>query len=48
MHIVVAFIALLILVVLGAIQIRAKGDSALRDFAIVAIIALLITIYYTF
>jgi hypothetical protein len=41
MHTALAAIALLILIVLGAIQIHSKGDSTLRDFAIVAIISLL-------
>jgi hypothetical protein len=42
--VVLAVIALLTLIVLGAIQIHSKEDSALRDFAIVAIIPLLIAI----
>jgi hypothetical protein len=44
MRIALAAIALLILIVLGAIQIHSKGDSDLRDFAIAVIIPLLIAI----
>lgn len=44
MHTVVALIAILVLIALGALQMAAKNDSYLRDLAIMAIIALFIAV----
>jgi hypothetical protein len=49
MHTLIAIIGLLVLIVLGALQIRSEEDSARRDFAAVPlIIALIMTLYYAF
>ena len=48
MHTFVALIAVPVLIALGALQMAAKNDSNLRDFAIVAIIALIITLHNAF
>ena len=47
MHIVLASIGALVLIALGAFQMGAKNDSKFRDFTIVAIIALIITFFYS-
>ena len=46
MELVIALVALPVLVFLGAIQVRSKGDSVLRDFAIIGTITLLVALYY--
>jgi len=47
MKIVIALIALPVVIVLGAIHIRSKGDSVLRDFALIGTIALIVMLYYS-
>ena len=48
MHTLVALIAVPVLIALGALQMVAKNESGLRDFAAMAIIALIMTLYYAF
>jgi hypothetical protein len=50
MHTAVAFIGALILVALGVFQIRSPAEASprLRDFAMMAIIALIMTLEYAF
>jgi heme A synthase len=48
MHIIFAFIATLVLIAFAVWQMRSKEESRGRDFAIIAIMALMIMIYYCF
>jgi|HubBroStandDraft_2_1064218.scaffolds.fasta_scaffold5862631_1 hypothetical protein len=50
MHTAVAFIGALILVALGVMQIRSPAEASpgRRDFAMMAIIALIMTLAYAF
>jgi hypothetical protein len=48
MHTVVALIAVAVLIALGALQMAGKNDSGLGDFAAMAIIAQIITLYSAF
>jgi hypothetical protein len=48
MHTLIAVIALPVLIALGALQMRAKNDSPLRDLAMMATIALIATLYFAF
>jgi hypothetical protein len=46
MRIVIALVALPVLIFLGTVQMRSKGNSLRRDFALIGTIALLIALYY--
>ena len=48
MHIIFAFIATLVLIAFAVWQMRSKEESRGRDFAMIAIMTLLMTIYYCF
>jgi hypothetical protein len=50
MHTALAFVGALILIALSVLQVRspAEASSGRRDFAMMAIIALIVTLYYAF
>ena len=48
MHTLALIFAIPVLIALCAIQMTAKNESGLRDFAAMAIIALIMTLYYAF
>jgi len=48
MHIIFAFFATLVLIAFAVWQLRSKEESRGRDFAMIAIMALMIMIYYCF
>ena len=48
MRILLALISTLVLIALAVWQMRSKDESRGRDFAIIAIMALMIMIYYCF
>jgi hypothetical protein len=48
MHIIFAFIATLVLIAFAVWQMRSKQESRGRDFAMIAIMALMMMIYYCY
>ena len=48
MHIIFAFIATLVLIAFAVWQMRSKEESRGRDFAMIAIMALMMMIYYCY
>jgi hypothetical protein len=48
MRILLALISTLVLIALAVWQMRSKDESRGRDFAMIAIMTLLMTIYYCF
>jgi len=48
MHTVVALVALLVLITVGALRMAAKNVSDFHDFAAITIITLLIALYFSF